>query len=672
MTSIILKSILRMIKPFKPNVLSFLVCAVLLQIGCDAPTATALCAPQMGGVGVHATTPADRDPDRDTVAALYNGAAAAACGATMTPLPTPDGTPIVAEAGDIINLDHNDANQTLQTVAVGDDSLAVGWAQAGELWYATAHGGSSLKPTRFTTGQQIALAYSNVDRLHIAWEQAGRIYYVAADDGDTVIDMPSEVGIGRKPHLFIDDNGWTHIVYTDNFGRIQHQRDAGNRNWEGVAGPPPLGFWEGENLTLIAIPDDLTTIPVDGAVFASLQNGNTVITYRLDKPRSVFPQWQQVGSWTISLTDQFSGRVQLDAARTETGEITVTTTWVTKPLALPTPFLELRQPRYLAVNPYAPNGVANGEYIHDGLNAVGWETTEYAHDAGLMQTFPTTVGAVVQVSGWAKAWSSIDYNSQTNPANMQMQIGLDPTAGRNPNAATVVWSTSHSPTTDWEEISLQIPATGSQMTIFLRSRPNAARARSTAYFDDIRLTSGTLANHSFEDPFSSMPSDPDSQLPIQWEPFWEENTNNAPPRQPYNGYAVISTDNGNSWSAPQKITSNSLPAQGITGALEDGVHPHILPLGQGVSLLSIYGHGDPANADERRFGRIYTTTCNLSLTECTDPPGNPLLPRTALRPVSQLMTTRDPFDDTRTLAVWQMVQTDHERYDVLGTWIGME
>lgn len=665
-----LESVRSDILPIPLNkILLFSVC---IFIGCSAET-VALCDPQLAGIAVYATPLAAQDPDRDIIANLYSGAATASCAPTETPPPIPDGTPLVARAGEILNLDHAATDQFVQTIAVGDDSLAVGWAQAGELWYATAHGGSSLKPTQFATGEKIALAYSGINRLHIAWERSGSIYYVAADDGDTVVDAPTEIRVGREPHIFVDDGGWTHILYTNSFGRIQHERDAGNGNWEGVAGPPPLGFWEGENLTLVSVPNNLETISVDSAVFASVQgDDNTVVVYRVDKPRSAFPQWQQIGRWTIPPTEQLIGAVQLDAARNDSGEITVVTSWVTKPFGLPALLLQLRQPRYFSVNPYAPNGIANEEYIHDGLNAVGWETTEYAHDAGLMQTFPTTVGAIVHASGWAKAWSSTDYNSPINPANMRMQIGLDPTAGRNPYAATVIWSGERSPTTGWEEISVQIPATSSQITLFLRSRPNADRARSTAYFDDIRINNGTLGNGSFEEPFTPMPSDPDSQLPNEWEPFWEENVNNAPSRQPYTAYAVISTDNGNTWTSPQVVTSNQTPAQGATGALENGVHPHILPQGQGVSFTHIYSSGDPAETDERRFGRIHTTHCNLTLTDCTKPPGEPLLPRTALRPVSHLFTTRDPFDDTRTLAVWQMVQTDHERYDVLGTWIGME
>ncbi len=655
------------------NPLKVLPFIAYLLISCSAPTATTLCAPQLAGMGVYATPLANQDPDRNAAADPYNGVPSASCAPTATALPTPDGTPLVASAGDILNLDHNVADQALQTVAIGDDSLAIGWAQTGALWYATAHGGSSLKPTQLTTGQQIALTYSDVNRLHIAWEEDGRIYYAAADDGDTVTAAPSEVGMGTKPHVLVDDGGWTHVIYTDVFGHFQHRRDRGNGLWIGVAAPAPLGVWGGESLQIMSVPDNPETAAVDSAFFATVQNGNEeTVVYRLDAPSLLNPQWQAVGRWTIPLAEQFSGSAHLDAIRNNTGEITVINTWVTKPLTPPTPFLELRQPRYFPVNPYAPNGIANGDYLHEGLNAVGWETTEYAHEAGIMQTFPTAVGDVVHVQAWAKAWSSIEYNSQINPADMRMQIGLDPSAGRNPDAATVVWSSSHSPTTDWAELSVQMPATSSQMTLFLRSRPDAARARSTAYFDDIRISNGTLGNGSFEEPFTPMSSDPDSQLPAQWEPFWEENANNAPPRQPYTGYAVISTNTGNTWTTPQVVMSNQSAAQGATGALENGIHPYILPQGQGVSLLYIYGHGDPAKDDDRRFGRLHTSHCDLTLTICADPPGRPLLPRTVLRPVSQLLTARDPFDNTHALAVWQMIQTDHERYDVLGTWIEIE
>ncbi len=219
---------------FNPlKILPFFLCVFS---GCTTGT-TALCAPQVAGIAVYATPLSQSDPDRNTSATAYNGEPQVACAPTESPLPTPDGTPIVAQAGTLLNLDHNAANQHVQAVAVGDDSLAIGWEQAGDLWYATAHGGRSLKPRPFTAGQQIALAYSHVDRLHIAWEQDSHIYYASADDGDTVTDTPITIDTGTDPHILVDDGGWTHIIFTNEFGHFQHRRDRGNGNWIGVAAP---------------------------------------------------------------------------------------------------------------------------------------------------------------------------------------------------------------------------------------------------------------------------------------------------------------------------------------------------------------------------------------------------------------------------------------------------
>jgi len=65
------------------------------------------------------------------------------------------------------------------------------------------------------------------------------------------------------------------------------------------------------------------------------------------------------------------------------------------------------------------------------------------------------------------------------------------------------------------------------------------------------------------------------------------------------------------------------------------------------------------------------TVCDLGTANCTDPPGQPLLPRNLVRPVTHLRLTRDPLNPDRALLAWDGLQTDNTHQDVYATMIAL-
>ena len=109
----------------------------------------------------------------------------------------------------------------------------------------------------------------------------------------------------------------------------------------------------------------------------------------------------------------------------------------------------------------------HGVTAHSGSWFVGSATNWDAKTGGLYQRVIATSGKRYQ----AKAWSRIFWNgSYANSA--QSRVGIDPTGGTSPSAASVVWSpTDTQPTSDysiWVQLTTPtVTCSGSLITIFL-------------------------------------------------------------------------------------------------------------------------------------------------------------------------------------------------------------
>ena len=175
-------------------------------------------------------------------------------------------------------------------------------------------------------------------------------------------------------------------------------------------------------------------------------------------------------------------------------------------------------------------------------------------DAGLMQAVSVTPGTAVTFSAYGRAWSSDEGDPLTgvNPANLRLQIGLDPAGGINPNGAGVLWSAEANPLNQYAPLAVPGTAVSNRITLFLRARPDAIRAHNEAIWDGAELSGGTLVNGRM-DAFSA-------GIPDGWTPFYEDSgAGGAPPRDRYTVYAAWSADGGQSWTGPLLVNENIRP-----------------------------------------------------------------------------------------------------------------
>ncbi len=367
------------------------------------------------------------------------------------------------------------------------------------------------------------------------------------------------------------------------------------------------------------------------------------------------PGWVSIS--TVPTVEAVTGAARVDGRIVEE-QFWMVATWMSKrPFPQP-PLPVYSQPRFEAVNPLYPNGIGNPYQIYTGLNAVRWRTTNTPFDAGLKQT--VSVGnpnGIITLEAHGLAESAGD---------LTLRIGIDPTGSDNPKGASVIWSAPAAPTT-FSPISLSVPAAGNTATLFLEGTLNTPDVSATAVFDAAITHNSSLNNGSFEAPFIIQDS---FTVPTGWTAYAED-SGNVPinGRDEYIVYAAWSSDGGTSWSAPQMVTENRLDG-GISGAIRPAVFPLISTATEtpSVSFFTIYEKGDPPpDSDFIRFGRPYVTLCDLGTTDCTDAPGEPLLPRNVVRPTTTLLVTADPFNPERALLVWDGLQTDNVSKDVYAT-----
>lgn len=609
------------------------------------------------------------------------------------PAPPPDGgdganycpTPVPAElpAGDfptqfvtteVANLSLDVVNQDLAATAVGDDMLAIAWIDESDgiadIYVALSRGGNHFQVRRVDSGRSVSLAFSKINRLHVAYEQDGRILYRAADQGThpadvaplIVEDVLHPVTNGRTPKVVVDELNWAHVLYEQD-GSIFKAKHLSNDNWltQFVAygtNPTVMPFYNEKELVLWGIPTGTYWF---GIIMAAPYNG----AIRVFRYLSWFNVWEQVAAFPIPASEELTGPVGLDFLAVSEEEAWVYASWVTR-RPFPGPPLPLYvQPIFEPANPLFPDQIANPHFIYQGLNAARWYTFDAPFDAGLKQTVsvPDPAG-VITFAAWGVAETAVD-------ADMTLRIGIDPTAGDNPDSPDVVWSDAVAPA-DFTLFSVSVPAQGSAATVFLRGTLNTADVPGTAAWDAAEIQNGTLVNGDFEGPFVLRDS---ITVPEGWTAWHRDSGNTLPGgRDVYTVYAAWSDNGGSAWTGPEAVTANRDLSGGTTGAIRPDVTPIISTATEppSATFFYIYEAGDPPPGTTfLRFGRPYMTVCELGTADCSDTPGAPLLPRNVARPSARLLVARDPFNPDRALMAWDGLQTDVTNKDLYATYLAL-
>jgi len=131
------------------------------------------------------------------------------------------------------------------------------------------------------------------------------------------------------------------------------------------------------------------------------------------------------------------------------------------------------------------------ERVHSGESAQQAFTFGRMGEFGVRQQVSVTIGALLELSGYAQGWQECWPAQQGNcpQANMNLRIGIDPYGGTDPYSANVVWSNYTESFDAYAYISLVATARANTVTVFTYARPqwDWARRNNDAYWDDLAL-----------------------------------------------------------------------------------------------------------------------------------------------------------------------------------------
>jgi hypothetical protein len=629
----------------------FLILALLFSLAaCAAETPpAALCEPDSRGFIPLPTRPLGLDPDLRQPAPDGPMSGDDCLPATAAP---PDGAPLNVSAASPRNESLAMGDQQLAAAAVGDDMLALAWLEEGDLIVSLARGGSFLQARRVDRATSASLVFSTVNRLHLAYERDGLILYQATDQGAHPAEPAFwlQAAVGQNPQIALDGRNRAHILY-ESGGDIWHAEHLYDLYWHTVRLGP------GHTPRVVTFYDQPGRPNAAERGFAlSYLDGNTLHLRTYGLTPLLLPGWTMVAQ--LTLPELPMGGVALHSLRAGEHHL-LAAAWTSHAPAPPPPPVPV-PPTYEAVNPLAPYAVVNPDRVHSPFNAVRIFAENAVFDGGLYQVVNVLPGTAVTFSAYGLAFSSdgADPTTPVNPADMRLQIGLDPTGGTNPDGGTVLWSGSANPLTQYQPFTVSGTAVTDRITLFLRARPDGVRVHNQAYWDSATLSGGSLANGEME-LFSG-------GIPAGWTPFYEDSgALPAAPRDRYTVYAAWSADGGATWSHPFPASENRLPGQGLTGAIQPNVYPFLSVQGQSqrLHLFYIYESGDPPPQTAFiRYGRPVTVSCDLTTGTCDEPQGNGWLAETP--PASDLILAAYPLLTRRGLLAWGGLQTDYERRDV--------
>lgn len=106
------------------------------------------------------------------------------------------------------------------------------------------------------------------------------------------------------------------------------------------------------------------------------------------------------------------------------------------------------------------------------------------HVAGLWQQVPSAAGNQYTLTVEGQAWSSEDTTpaSQLEASDVNLQVGIDPTGGTDPDSPLIIWSDTFQPLSLWETLTVTAVAEASLLTIFLKSAPNLPKRQQTIFW----------------------------------------------------------------------------------------------------------------------------------------------------------------------------------------------
>lgn len=117
------------------------------------------------------------------------------------------------------------------------------------------------------------------------------------------------------------------------------------------------------------------------------------------------------------------------------------------------------------------------------------ETPFGAHTAGLLQQVPVVTGEKYDfaVDGMAISSESDEAWAIQNPADVNLQIGIDPTGGTDGESPLIEWSKVNQPINRWQTLRMSAVAQAQIATVFVRSAPNLPKRQQQIYWKNAVL-----------------------------------------------------------------------------------------------------------------------------------------------------------------------------------------
>jgi hypothetical protein len=133
---------------------------------------------------------------------------------------------------------------------------------------------------------------------------------------------------------------------------------------------------------------------------------------------------------------------------------------------------------------------ASGQ-VHGGAASQKYFTTAAIHQAGLYQQITgVTPGTAYHFSVQIQTLS-VNTASGTKSAgqpSMGAQVGIDPEGGTDPSGKGILWNQAQNAFDAWTELSIDVAARSSTITVFVRTWPQLALAHNDVYVDDAVLS----------------------------------------------------------------------------------------------------------------------------------------------------------------------------------------
>ncbi len=139
------------------------------------------------------------------------------------------------------------------------------------------------------------------------------------------------------------------------------------------------------------------------------------------------------------------------------------------------------QPEYRAAT--------NPKRIHGGNGAQEYFTFFATHTGGVFQRVPVAAGNKLRFSAFINVWSTSldDPNASEQPGRVQVRVGIDPAGGTDGGSGSIVWSDSQEFYDQYRELSVEVTAAGSFVTVFVESAPKDPVKNNNTYVDDASL-----------------------------------------------------------------------------------------------------------------------------------------------------------------------------------------